>query len=386
MVCPHCGRRTFRGETICPKCGAKMPPKKNMTEGESFIMNEMFNLNENAIPMPGENAAPVQPAKSPLPEEPTDEVFVPALEFPMEPKDAVSSADDDLSSSFYGSYGDVADNVPMTMPQTSETDVVVQEPVIAMPSPVLLPDDGFEDLELPDDLPPIPAPVADNTVKKSMGYETTVKLANARRADKNEKPLNEPIKTERPTYTPKPREFDGIASGTAHVSGGLPELRDDQMYVALTHKELRRLKSRRFRGLGVVATLCLAIIASFCIWSYAHSFADPLVGRWNGNVDSANLPIEAIQSMSAGKVDSTWEFGSSGSLYVNLVINETPISLNGSYTEMKDENGEQYLSMELNNPMDSNAYTFNMYYTVTGTVLQFNDMEGMGMEIDLTKE
>ena len=158
------------------------------------------------------------------------------------------------------------------------------------------------------------------------------------------------------------------------------------MYVALTHKELRRLKSRRFRGLGVVATLCLAIIASFCIWSYAHSFADPLVGRWNGNVDSANLPIEAIQSMSAGKVDSTWEFGSSGSLYVNLVINETPISLNGSYTEMKDENGEQYLSMELNNPMDSNAYTFNMYYTVTGTVLQFNDMEGMGMEIDLTKE
>ena len=42
--------------------------------------------------------------------------------------------------------------------------------------------------------------------------------------------------------------------------------------------------------------------------------------------------------------------------------------------------------MELTNPMDSNAYTFNMYYTVTGTVLQFNDMEGLGMEIDLTKE
>ena len=103
-------------------------------------------------------------------------------------------------------------------------------------------------------------------------------------------------------------------------------------------------------------------------------------------MNSTNLPIEAIQSLNANDMDTTWEFGSSGSLYVNLVVNETPISLNGSYTEMKDENGEQYLSMELNNPMDSNAYTFNMYYTVTGTVLQFNDMEGMGMEIDLTKE
>ena len=347
-------------------------------------MNEMFNLNENTVP--SEVAVPVQPAKSPLPEEPENEVFVPSPAFPTEQADAASSLDGDLSSSFYGSYSEVADNVPMAVPEASEPADPPQEVSFAVPDPVLPADDGFDDLELPDDLPPIPAPVADNTVKKSMGYETTVKLENARRADRNEKPINEPIKTDRPAYTPKHREFDGIASGTAHVSGGLPELRDDQMYVALTHKELRRLKSRRFRGLGVVATLCLAIIASFCIWSYVHSFADPLVGRWKGNMNSANLPIEAIQSMDASSVDSTWEFGSSGSLYLNLVINETPISLNGSYTEMKDENGEQYLSMELNNPMDSNAYTFNMYYTVTGTVLQFNDMEGMGMEIDLTKE
>ena len=382
MVCPHCGRRTFRGETICPKCGAEMPPKKNMTEGESFIMNEMFNLNENAAP--SESAVPAEPVKSPLPEEPENEVFVPALEFPAEKADDASA--DDLSSSFYGSYGEAAGNVPMTVPEVAEPAAQPEESSFAVPSPVSPPDDGFDDLVLPDDLPPIPTPVADSKVKKSMGYETTVKLENARRADRNEKPINEPIKTDRPSYTPKHREFDGIASGTAHVSGGLPELRDDQMYVALTHKELRRLKSRRFRGLGVVATLCLAIIASFCIWSYVHSFADPLVGRWKGNIESANLPIEAIQSMNASDVDSTWEFGSSGSLYINLVINETPISLNGSYTEKKDENGEQYLAMELNNPMDSNAYTFNMYYTVTGTVLQFNDMEGMGMEIDLTKE
>lgn len=359
-----------------------MPPKKNMTEGESFIMNEMFNLNENAAP--SESAVPAEPVKSPLPEEPENEVFVPALEFPAEKADDASA--DDLSSSFYGSYGEAAGNVPMTVPEVAEPAAQPEESSFAVPSPVSPPDDGFDDLVLPDDLPPIPTPVADSTVKKSMGYETTVKLENARRADRNEKPINEPIKTDRPSYTPKHREFDGIASGTAHVSGGLPELRDDQMYVALTHKELRRLKSRRFRGLGVVATLCLAIIASFCIWSYVHSFADPLVGRWKGNIESANLPIEAIQSMNASDVDSTWEFGSSGSLYINLVINETPISLNGSYTEKKDENGEQYLAMELNNPMDSNAYTFNMYYTVTGTVLQFNDMEGMGMEIDLTKE
>ena len=384
MVCPHCGRRTFRGETICPKCGAEMPPKKNMTEGESFIMNEMYNLNENAES--GENAVPVQPAKSPLPEEPTDGIFVPALEFPTEPNDAASSADDDLSSSFYGSYGEAAGNVSMTMPESTDTSAVPEAVSFAVPDPVLPPDDGFDDLELPDDLPPIPTPVADNTVKKSMGYETTVKLENARRADRNEKPINEPIKTDRPVYTPKHREFDGIASGTAHVSGGLPELRDDQMYVALTHKELRRLKSRRFRGLGVIATLCLAIIASFCIWSYVHSFADPLVGRWKGNMNSANLPIEAIQSMDASSVDSTWEFGSSGSLYLNLVVNETPVSLSGKYSEKTAENGEPYLEMVLSNPTDGNAYSFNMYYTVTGSVLQFNDMEGLGMEIDLTKE
>lgn len=335
-------------------------------------MNQFFDPKENTMPQTApENVTQAAPAE-------------PVTSRQVEAIPLADSADNGTQGSFvpefYGSYGDAVGQAVPSVPAPEP------EPEVSLPQ-TFQPDDGFEDLQLPDDLPPVPTPTTSGKVQKSMGYEKTVKLENARRADRNEKPIHEEIKTgQRPVAAPKNRGHEGIASGTAHVSGGLPELRDDQMYVALTNRELRLLNSRRFRGLGVLATLCLSVIAAFCIWSYAHSFADPLVGRWKGNVESANIPIEAIQSINAESMDSTWEFGSSGSLYLNLVVNETPVSLSGKYSEKTAENGEPYLEMVLSNPTDGNAYSFNMYYTVTGSVLQFNDMEGLGMEIDLTKE
>lgn len=315
-----------------------------------------------------------------------------------------------LTPDFYGSYGEAvkeADPYPEAavtdipdMPAAApEYDEEVFTPVLNFSSedagvnqvpktsetsemPFIMPE---EDLMIPD----MPAPVSDPTrvTKKSMGYETTVKLKNARHAERNEERINEPIrKDSRPTFIPKQREFNGIASGTAHVSGGLPELKDNQMYVALTPKELRRLKSRKFRGLGVFSALCLAVIAAFCIWSYVNSFADPIIGRWKGNVSSLALGIDALKEMEQDSMDSTWEFNSSGSMYINLVLNDTPVSLSGSYSKLTDDHGEQYLTMTLKNPMDNNDYTVNMYYTITGNILQFNDMDGVGAEIDLTKE
>ena len=242
-----------------------------------------------------------------------------------------------------------------------------------------------EDLVIPD----MPAPVADHTrvSKKSLSYESTVKIKNARLAEKQEERINEPIKKNaRPNYVPKQREFNGIASGTATVSGGLPELKDNQMYVAVTPKELRRLKSRKFRGLGVFGVLCLAVIAAFCIWSYVNSFADPLVGRWRGNINSVSLGIDVLSEINQDSMSSTWEFNDSGSIYVNLVLNDTPVSLSGSYKKLTDKDGEQYLNITLKNPMDNKDYTVNMYYTVTGSILQLNDMENAGAEINLTKE
>ena len=147
-----------------------------------------------------------------------------------------------------------------------------------------------------------------------------------------------------------------------------------------------RLKSRKFRGLGVFAVLCLAVIAAFCIWKYVDSFTDPLVGRWKGNISSVALGIDAIKELDQDTMSSTWEFNSSGSMYVNLVLNNTPVSLSGSYVKLSDSDGEQYISMTLKNPMDNKDYTVNMYYTVTGDILQFIDMENAGAEIDLTKE
>ena len=434
MVCPNCGRRTFKNEKICPKCGAPMPQRR-AEEGES-TMSHRFNPFTPTPP-----AAPVSAVPQAVPEttpqtsaeEVPASVFVPELDFskpadiPAQDDSATEAPADETASEafmpgFYGSYGEaVNDSLTGAMnplvPEEPSTEAIplapadesaaelsgnsIYEPMsFDLPTaeeeenqlftPMIgLSDDSADtlgdELQLPD--LPMPAPVSAGVFNKSMGYETTVKLQNARRADKNEKPVNEPIKTgQRPNYTPRRREYEGIASGTAHVSGGLPELKDDQMYVAITPKELRRLKSRRFRGLGVLSTLCLVIIAAFCIWSYVNSFADPLIGRWKGNIQSANLPIEAIQSMDQDILASTWEFSSSGSMYLNLVVNETPVSLSGTYSELKDEKGEQYLSITLNNPMDGTAYSFDMYYTVTGQVLQLNDMQGLGAEINLTKE
>lgn len=459
MVCPKCGRRTFKREAVCPKCGAAMPERKsveiiseptdsnniNHTEGESDL--SLFNrkkqkeetaaVEPTAAPtVPSETDAPEIPAEptpsAPPTEEPaaaadfsatpSEDVFVPELEFkPAEPSAEVSFGSDsgvpseepagaDMSPEFYGSYGEVCNDVsqpppaaepPAEEPTQREIDFSVLDfdiPDVTLPAADEKPEaeeaafapmpnlsDDDDELVLPDI--PVPASSAEGESKKSMGYETTVKLENARTAYGNQKPINEPIKTGTAAASgPKRRDFTVVASGTAHVSGDLPKLKEGEMYVAVTPKELRRLRSRKFRGLGVVATLCLVIISAFCIWNYAHSFADPLVGVWKGDVNSAYIPVEQIQQMNQELIDSTWEFSSSGSLYLNIVVNETPISLSGSYQEKKDGSGEPYLSMTLTNPMDSSEYTLDMYYTITGEILEFNDMEGIGMTIDLTKE
>ena len=326
---------------------------------------------------------------------------VPEIDFDFSMLDDMGKTEDP-DPGFYGSYGEAvsqpepAAEVPAAAGESSVESDETFAPVLDFPvEPVNIPemtDDSSAPFTLPEEdlvIPDIPAPASDptRTTKKSLGYETTVKIKNARHAEKNEKRINEPIKKDaRPTFVPKEREFSGIASGTAHVSGGLPELRDDQMYVAVTPKELRLLKSRKFRGLGVFSALCLAVIAAFCIWSYANSFADPLVGRWKGNISSVALGIDALKDISQDSMDSTWEFSSSGTLYINLVVKETPLSISGSYVKKTDKNGEQYISMTLKSPMDNQDYTVEMYYTVTGSILQFNDMDGVGAEIDLTKE
>lgn len=340
--------------------------------------NEDSNLSSQPIPLAGASGNDI-----------------PELNFDIPQLDDTKHLEE-LNTDFFGSYGEA---IKSPYPDTEKTNAEENSGIF---TPVL--DFSAESAEVPDfssetaqfnlpeeDLliPEMPAPVTDHTrtTKKSLSYESTVKIKNARHAEKNEERINEPIKKDaRPNYVPKQREFSGIASGTAHVSGGLPELKDNQMYVAVTPKELRRLKSRKFRGLGVFAVLCLAVIAAFCIWSYANSFADPLVGRWKGNISSLALGIDALKEMEQESMSSTWEFNSSGSMYVNLVLNDTPVSLSGSYVKLSDPDGEQYLKMTLKNPMDNQDYTVNMYYTVTGSILQFNDMENAGAEIDLTKE
>lgn len=354
------------------------------------------------IPMPAP-ASEVPAASAP---EEASPAYAPAA---PEPPAAEESAESD-GMAFYGSYGAATESsAPVSTTEANEAEEAAEKKEIdfsvmdfdipasvsasvatetdtaeeSLPMPAAAPEED-DDLVLPD-LPPVPSASVES--KKSMGYETTVKLQNARSAYGNEKPLNEPIKTNAPkTYAPRSRDYTVVASGTAHVSGDLPKLKEGEMYVALTPKELRRLKSRRFRGLGVLATLCLAIIAAFCIWQYANSYADPLIGVWKGDVSSASIPIDQIQEINQDALDSTWEFSSSGTLYLNIVVNETPISLSGSYEKKTDDNGEPYLSMTLNNPMDGQDYTFEMYYTVTGKILQFNDMQGMNMTIDLKKD
>ena len=320
---------------------------------------------------------------------------VPELNFDIPLLDDTSHLDD-MNTGFYGSYSDAikspdpeeevkspAENEEVFSPVLDFSAEKHDEPDFSsLSSQFNMPE---EDLVIPD----MPAPVADHTrvSKKSLSYESTVKIKNARLAEKQEERINEPIKKNaRPNYVPKQREFNGIASGTATVSGGLPELKDNQMYVAVTPKELRRLKSRKFRGLGVFGVLCLAVIAAFCIWSYVNSFADPLVGRWRGNINSVSLGIDVLSEINQDSMSSTWEFNDSGSIYVNLVLNDTPVSLSGSYKKLTDKDGEQYLNITLKNPMDNKDYTVNMYYTVTGSILQLNDMENAGAEINLTKE
>lgn len=437
-VCPKCG--TPMPERKPVEISEHDPFINQSTEGESEL--SLFNRKKKSEPTPETTvseipAAPAETAPTaeavPLASAETEstdttipedsavaDMFEPTLEFksddpPAEAPNSEESSDTgvDLSPEFYGSYGEVCNDtasVPTAEPDPpaeetkSEVDFSVLDfdiPDVAVPSveessvpevpafsaysstPDVSANDDDE-LVLPEDFS-LPSSDTPNESKKSMDYEETVKLKDAHSAYGNQQPINEPIKAGEAVAS-APKDITAIASGTARVSGDLPKLKDGQMYVAVTPKQYRRLKGRQFRGLGVLATLCLVIISAFCIWNYANSFVDPLVGVWKGDVSSANIPVEQIQQLNQDIIDSTWEFSSSGSMYLNIVVNETPISLSGSYEQKKDDNGEPYLAMTLTNPMDSTDYTMEMYYTVTGDVLEFTDMQDMGMTIDLTKE
>ena len=447
MVCKNCGRRTYKGEKFCPKCGSPMPERPSLEE--EINVNSRFNrfdvrnktnpdaANSAAVnerppyaPAPAEqpNNAPVQPPQ-PAQEVPPS-VFVPEIEYKPVPAPTVDpSADGSLHSSdssadangFYGSYGAICNSsLPQSKPDANSSGLSSEPdftPVYSTaannglsPEPDFTPvfstdsalpsdmpkdeDEPFNPMLIDDDDDDLVLPVINdypdndpNQKKKSLGYEATTKIENAHSAVSKEKPLYEaiPESFKEMVAPPKVIKPEAIASGTVTSKNDLPKLKEGQMYVALTNKQLRRLRGRSFRGLGIICTLCLVIISAFCIWNYANSFADPIVGRWKGDVESQDIPIESLRQM--GDVfSSTWEFSDSGTLYVNLVINDTPVSLSGSYNEKSDEKGEQYLLITLKNPMDNMDYSFNMYYTITGKVLELNDMEGLGMSIDLVRE
>lgn len=448
MVCPKCGRRTFKREAVCPRCGAAMPDRIsieakeiNNIEGESDL--NFFNRNKpkattEAVeptqtvytPEPSVTEIPTAPVEAAAPEiyEPPAETAEPVISEPPAEATSVETPSEPsvyMPPEFYGSYGEVCNDAvqsssvvqsepaaqpepsvlepsygtgfsmtdfdingvtPSAAEETLDTEEIEFSPILNFPGSDEK-DDGDDDddeLILPDI--PMPQPSSANESKKSMGYENTVKLQNARSAYGNEKPLNQPIKSGEAVSAPKRRDYTVVASGTAHVNGDLPKLNEGEMYVAITPGELRLLKSRRFRGLGILATLCLVIISAFCIWSYANSFVDPLVGAWKGDMSAAYLPIEQLQQLDQKIIQSTWEFSTSGSLYLNIVVNETPISLSGTYEQKKDDGGEPYITMTITNPVDSSNYSFDMYYTVTGKILELNDTQGMGITIDLTKE
>ena len=401
------------------------PFEKNNSIGTSA--DEKSPYTPTPTPQPAEQPTynPAEQPRQPQQEVPPS-VFVPEIECKpvntptVDPSDDGSVHNDDPNSGFYGSYGAICNdavNTSVGTPAASE-DPMLQEfkPVYftdapASSAPIFgeeeksefswsMPKSDFEE-DLPfnpiitggedeDDGLVLPDSINFNDngdqPKKSIGYEETVKIEHATKADK--KPINQviPESFKEMVMPPKIVEVPAVASGTVTSKDELPPLKEGQMYVGITHKQLRRLKSRSFRGMGVICTLCLMIISAFCIWNYVNSFADPLIGRWKGNVESQDIPIEVIQQLDTDKFDSTWEFNDGGSMYLNLLINDTPVSLGGTYEQKNDEKGEQYLSITLNNPMDGVDYTFQMYYTVTGDVLVLNDMQGLGMTIDLVKE
>ncbi len=394
-------------------------------------MNNRFNRFSNPNPNPTQpnspNTAPTErPVYNPTPAQPPQpaqeippSVFVPEIEYkPVSAPTVDPSADGSLhnasgtESGFYGSYGAICnDSMPKPAPNPGLSPEPDFKPVYStdfpsaadknpwdLPSATIDEDAPFNPILIGDDdnnddddlMPPIISDYSMDNVsdkKKSLEYEATTKIESAASSVHKEKPIFEaiPESFKEMVMPPKVVKFNAVASGTVTGKDDLPKLKEGQMYVALTHKQLRRLRGRSFRGLGIICTLCLVIISAFCIWNYVNSFTDPIVGRWKGDLASQSIPIESLKQM--GDIfTSTWEFSENGTMYLNLVINDTPVSLGGSYKQQKDEKGEQYLSMTLKNPMDGVDYTFNMYYTITGKVLVLNDMQGLGMSIDLIRE
>lgn len=478
MVCPNCGRRTFKREPICPKCGTPMPERKPVEIRESFELLEptednnpvtnyytegesdlsLFNRKkqkESTAPAEQPSApvpeaavpAPSAPAEFTAPAEPPEqfapEAFAPAAEIksadpPVEASVSEESSDlaADLSSNFYGGYGEVCSDTAAptavsdaAVEESTEaaktevdfsvldfefadvTDAAAEESVTAAKSPVSEDSaaaetvsygavssnyDNFDSSDDDDDdswfqnATSLITSDAEGESQKSKEYDKTVELKNARKSSvipktavQEQSPSDEKTAPKKNKRNKSKKE----SSKEEMTYGRLPKARNGKVYMPpVSLGTYMRFTGRRFRGLGVLATLCLVIIAAFCIWSYANSFVDPLVGVWKGDVSSANIPIEQIQKLDQDVIASTWEFSSSGSMYLNIVLNQTPVSLSGSYEQKKDDNDEPYLSMTLTNPMDSQDYTMEMYYTVTGNILEFTDMQGMGMTIDLTKE
>lgn len=319
MVCPTCGRRTYKDERICPRCGAKMPKRERIMP---TYQSDMF-----PTPSVRRQSDYTEAQEQPIYTEPEPVYAEPVYVAPE----------------------------PVYVPEPEP----VPEPVYTAPEPVYVPEP--EPVYAPPEPQPEPEPVYTPPAREkkkptSDDSERTLTIAEAKSAPRT-------ASTAAAHYS---RLRSGII-GTAAADDGsvvkLERLPEGYVYVKMTVEEANARKFAKLRPIAFGAVALVAVIAVVALIIILRGTEPAIVGQWGGSVNaqSLGLPLDG-----ASLISTEWKFENDGSVEVQANISGMVQNLNGTYSLTKEDDRD-CINIELSSMLIGQLDPIDAYYSIEDT-------------------
>ncbi len=285
MICPKCGRRTYKNEAVCPKCGA------DMTARHSPYIPRVQVKKPNTPPVEEpQYTAPVPQAAY------VTENFTPPVPEPVkQPEPAYNPAPE-----------------PVYEP-------VIEQPATPAPKPAAQPSKAKEDLD---------RTLTFAAIKESSAVETAaVREYNRMKAQLREsKSYDDSSKV----------MLERLPEGYVYVKMSIDEA--DRMN--------KRKNIPKPLLIAVAGAAVIMVFLIFLLISLTGKGSAPLIqGKWQGEIEPLRFGITGIPFT---KVDTIWEFEKNGNVTITPQDSLlSSYVLSGSY-ELSEENGESIAKLDLN--------------------------------------
>ncbi len=290
MICPKCGRRTYKDEIICPKCGANMTSRQYRSSSTPTI----------------------QVKKT----------------YPSATADTLSSKSEPAA---FTSFEPVKDNPP----EPHSEPYYAPSPMPVSPSHKKAPSPPPEPIS-----EPIPEPIPETSQKEDL--DRTLTFAAIKEASS----VETAAVREYNRMKAQLRESKAYDDASKVVLDRLPE---GYVYVKMSIDEADKLSNRKTIPkpllFGIMGAAAITIILIIILFAITGTKPTPLItGKWQGEIEPLRFGITGIPFT---KVDTVWEFEKNGN--VTITPQDSLLSgyvLSGKYELSENDTAHLDLNFE----------------------------------------